>query len=528
LAFPGLASAIVPLSSFGASGSGPGQFQLAGNLDVAPNGSLYVPDLTLNRVSVFSPSGEFRFAFGKDVNPAGGDVCTAATGCRAGVASAAAGALAIARALAVGPEGDVYVASQANQRVDVFSPTGEFRFAFGKEVRPGGGGFCTAFSGCRAGVADSTAGSIQPVGIAVDRRGRVYLADPSSLHNRVDVFSAQGGFEFAFGKGVNLTPQLGGDPDICTGATGCRAGLTNSVAGTLSGVNDLDFLPNGDVAVLTFRTHRVSVFSSQGEFRFAFGKGVNPQLGGNPDVCTAQTGCEEGGGGSAAGELGLAAFGLAASPSGALYIADGSIAPLNERVSQFAADGTFVRAFGIGVIDGSEVFQVCTVPTGCRAGLGSQLPGGVGDPRGIAVDDGGTVYVAENHVPRIELFGESGSPTVVPPSPSGQRPPGEFPPGTTSSLELGKLKLNRKKGTATLTVEVSGAGGLVLKGKGVRKASRAATGAGAVTLPVALLGKAERKLLATGEARVRVVVTFSPSGGPLAKAKALVLKKNLG
>jgi DNA-binding beta-propeller fold protein YncE len=526
---PGVASAIVPLSSFGKFGEGAGEFRVAGNLDVAPSGLLYVPDSDNNRVDVFTPEGEFRFAFGKGVNPnlAGNrDICTAVTGCIAGEESAAAGGIVVPQALAVSPEGDVYVASSINHRVDVFSSEGEFRFAFGKEVNLGGGPFCTALSGCRAGIVDATAGSISPIGVAVDSRGSVYLAESLAVHNRVDVFSAQGGFEFAFGKGVNA--QLGGSPDICTGVGGCQAGANDAQAGALSGAVDLDFLANGDVAVLTFRSHRVNVFTRQGEFRFAFGKGVNLQAGGNPDTCTIQTGCKEGGSGSGAGELGLGTEGIAADSSGALYIAEAGSGSMNERVAQFTGAGAFVRAFGAGVIDGKGAFQVCTAATGCRAGLRLPLPGAVNDPHGIAVDDRGTIYVSEAEgASRIQRFREPDAP-VMPPGLPGP-PPSNRPPSISAlSFRLLAVKLNPRKGTATLAVKVSRSGRVFLKGTEVPKAVHAAKGAGIVRLPVVPVRKAKRKLSETGKATVRIVATFIPVGSArLTKGKTLVLKKNL-
>jgi hypothetical protein len=108
------------------------------------------------------------------------------------------------------------------------------------------------------------------------------------------------------------------------------------------------------------------------------------------------------------------------------------------------------------------------------------------------------------------------------------------PPVTSSAspsnaIRFGKLKLNKKNGTATLTITVSSPGSVVLSGAGVKKLTKAAKRAGSVALTVRLTGKAEGKLTKTGKAKVKSKVTFTPTGGIAAtKMKTLTLKKTLG
>jgi hypothetical protein len=98
---------------------------------------------------------------------------------------------------------------------------------------------------------------------------------------------------------------------------------------------------------------------------------------------------------------------------------------------------------------------------------------------------------------------------------------------------LGKAKPNKKKGTATLSVEVPGPGELALSGKTVKAAgarsSIAATGAGTVQLKVRPRGKAKRKLSDQGKVKVTANITFTPSalGGapPSSQTKKLKLRK---
>jgi hypothetical protein len=89
----------------------------------------------------------------------------------------------------------------------------------------------------------------------------------------------------------------------------------------------------------------------------------------------------------------------------------------------------------------------------------------------------------------------------------------------SNDFSLGKLKKNKNKGTALLTVDVPGPGTLTLGGTGV-KAQRSAgatiskevTKAGPVTLKVKAKGKKKTKLLDNGKVKVKAQVTYTPSG----------------
>jgi hypothetical protein len=99
------------------------------------------------------------------------------------------------------------------------------------------------------------------------------------------------------------------------------------------------------------------------------------------------------------------------------------------------------------------------------------------------------------------------------------RPSGEF--------SLGKVSVDKKKGTATIVVTVSGPGKLVLFGKGVRKAVRRVAAAGKTKLPIAATGKTLKRLKARGRVRVRLQISFTPDGGAAAvmHKSAVLIKK---
>jgi hypothetical protein len=86
------------------------------------------------------------------------------------------------------------------------------------------------------------------------------------------------------------------------------------------------------------------------------------------------------------------------------------------------------------------------------------------------------------------------------------------------NLTLGKLKRDRRRGTAKLTVSVAHPGELTLRAKGVKTARRTVAAAGQVKLKVKPKGKVKRKLRRTGKAKVRLRVEHAPTGGEAATA----------
>jgi hypothetical protein len=102
------------------------------------------------------------------------------------------------------------------------------------------------------------------------------------------------------------------------------------------------------------------------------------------------------------------------------------------------------------------------------------------------------------------------------------------PPPPSNAIKFGKLVLNKKAGTAVLTVNVPGAGSLTISGKGVKKATRSTTAAVAVRVPVKLIGKAKKTLLKEGKAKVTAKLAFTPNGGTAGlRERKLTLRKAL-
>jgi hypothetical protein len=96
-----------------------------------------------------------------------------------------------------------------------------------------------------------------------------------------------------------------------------------------------------------------------------------------------------------------------------------------------------------------------------------------------------------------------------------------------NGFSFGKVKLNKRNGTASLPARVPGAGGIVLAAtKQVKGAKAMAGGPRTVKLAVRPKGGTKRKLTRRGVATVKLAVTFTPTGGdPRTKHRTLKLVK---
>ena len=203
-----------PLTQWGSLGSANGQFKQPNGVAVDREGNVYVADTWNGRVQKFSSSGGFITAWGS----------------KNGAISAAQGEFYGPRGIAVAPNGDVAVADTGNKRIEVFSSSGVFRFAFGSTGSANG-----QFNEPAAVVADSAGnyyvadywnGRIQKftgkgvylaqwavpgwVGqnynepyLAVDARGRIIVPDPTD--GRILIYSPTGALISALG-GAGVAP----------------------------------------------------------------------------------------------------------------------------------------------------------------------------------------------------------------------------------------------------------------------------------------------------------------------------------
>lgn len=273
------------------------------------------------------------------------------------------GVLRFPEAVAIGPQGYVYVADQLSYTVQRFSSAGVFETEWGSY----GGGH----------------GQFGPIaGLATDAAGEVYVVDSS--HNRIQKFGPNGEFitawgrkgsepgEFSFGSSQNFTQPPGGGIAVAgsyvfvadsgndrierfnlQGGEALTWGTKGSLPGQFSYPRGVA-ANAGEVIVSDDDNHRIEQFTPEGAFVNAVG--------------TQGTG---------AGQFGFP-YGVALDAAGDVYVAD----DINHRVVKLTPALTFAGAWG---------------------GYGSK-PGQLAFPRALASDPAGDTYVADTANDRIEVF----------------------------------------------------------------------------------------------------------------------------
>ena len=97
----------------------------------------------------------------------------------------------------------------------------------------------------------------------------------------------------------------------------------------------------------------------------------------------------------------------------------------------------------------------------------------------------------------------------------------------SNNFSFGRIKLNRKRGTASLQVRLPGPGVVKLAGKNVRGARKTVKKAGKSALSVRITGKAKRALSGRGVVKVKAKVTYRPKyGKPRTKTRTVTLRRN--
>jgi hypothetical protein len=104
----------------------------------------------------------------------------------------------------------------------------------------------------------------------------------------------------------------------------------------------------------------------------------------------------------------------------------------------------------------------------------------------------------------------------------------------SNAITVGATKLNRRKGTAKLTLTLPNPGALTVAGKGAKVTSAGhpvsgrAVGAGKIGLLVRAKGRKRRALNRTGRAPLKLSITYRPTNGnPGKRVKRLKLRKRV-
>lgn len=243
-------------------------------------------------------------------------------------------------------------------------------------------------------------------------RGRAGFFSALGIALMIMLMAAAGGqaaitFDRSWGLDVDsANPSTG--PEVCTVAADCRYGSPGSVGGAVF-PQSLGTDAAGNVYVTEFAGSRVQKFDPDGNFLMAFGKNVNSVgPGTGPEVCTISADCTLGTSGTAGGEF-TNPTGVAVGPAGTIWVSDTN----NNRIQEFSAAGTFLRAIGrdVSISTPGTDLEVCTVESDCKAGFVSApgIGGMLSAPNGIAVDATGKVFVANLGGRRVEVFEADGA-----------------------------------------------------------------------------------------------------------------------
>jgi tripartite motif-containing protein 71 len=282
------------------------------------------------------------------------------------IGQSAGGVMRFPQAIAIGPDGNVYVGDQGSHVVQVFTQQGQF-------LRT-------------VGAAGQRPGELSAVGaLAVADDGSLLVADG---RNRIDRFHPGGSLLNSWGKaGTDVGEFLFG------GGRGNDAGAGGGLA-TANGLLYVADSGNDRIQRFTVQGTQASVILPAGELSHPKGlavRGTRLYIADDQRhrILVTDTGGRilrsiGGGSGSGPGQLNFP-YGVAVDPQGRLFVADN----VNHRIVRFsnASSGYVYKA---------------------RWGSYGRGPGQLAFVRGIATDQSGNVYVANTGNDRIDVFDRGG------------------------------------------------------------------------------------------------------------------------
>jgi tripartite motif-containing protein 71 len=281
------------------------------------------------------------------------------------VGQSAGGVLRFPQAIAIGPDGNVYVGDQGSHVVQVFTPQGQF-------LRT-------------VGAAGQRPGELSAVGaLAVADDGSLLVADG---RNRIDRFHPGGSLLNSWGSTGSDVGQF-----LFGGGRGNDAGAGGGLA-TSNGLLYVADSGNNRIQRFTVEGTQASVILPPGTLSHPKGlavKGTRLYIADDQRhrILVTDTGGNIirsfGGSGTGPGQLNFP-YGVAVDPAGRIFVADN----LNHRILRFSTAST------------GYAYKA-------RWGSYGKLPGQLAFVRGIATDRSGNVYVANTGDDRVDVFDLNG------------------------------------------------------------------------------------------------------------------------
>jgi hypothetical protein len=228
--------------------------------------------------------------------------------------------------------------------------------------------------------------------------------------------------------------------------------------------------------------------------------------------------------------------------------ADGVTSPVNGtvvawRVRSGASGGDtgfqVVKPLGGNLFTATGSTEILDVPPNATSSFTPPgLPISIGDRIGIWNDGsyGGLIFTKMDFAAKISYWNpylQTGAPGREPNDDQSFEIMFNAEITPTNTFTAGVTARNKKKGTATITVESPNAGEVVATGNGVKtsglaRSSKAVSAPGPVTFLIKAKGKKKVKLNQTGKVKVTLNVTFTPTGGSANTVPTKVkLKKKL-
>lgn len=412
------------LRSFGANGTGNGEFNIIRGIAIGPNDEVFLADAGNRRIQVVDKDGNWLRTFGS--GRFGGDMRGLAVGNNqlyvsdssnaqvdrfsldgtylgsfGSVGTGAGQMIDGGRDLTVGADGRVYVPDFGGYRVHVFSSTGTFLFSFPTPppVPPNGG-----FN--------------QPFDVAVDgTRGFVYVAD--TFNHRVQKFSLTGQFLQTWGfRGDQRNFGMNYPRGIAVDATNGNVWLNNT--------------RQGNVKIYTSNGAFLNAFGGWGtgasQYKYSRGLWVGATRAwisdsGNQRVkAVSKTGFTQFTRTCGASYNDLSHEGctdMVQASNGTVYAAS----PSDNRIYRWSATGTSLGTFGVGQLLGPvglaianntlyvteldahrvSAFTLSGTLIGRFGSIGSG-PNQFRAPIGISADNAGNLYVVDSGNERIQVF----------------------------------------------------------------------------------------------------------------------------